>query len=250
MLGLMPAGRCELGYLAAVRIGVAMAIGSVAASDVGCRSRTTSADSPSVAAPASAGCQKDADCKGDRICEDGRCKSVTVAAPETAPSSSPVSAAPPTVPPRVFPPDSFALSVHGWNATIIQESGVDTSAAVMVGEVLPADAQEYCTRDSGGETVSHGGKLTLDRCIAKVLADQAGHKYGASADCIRKSIIDPNGSQFSIVDMEWFETGKGYPVWRRATDGHVLDGSSASGAPVLAGQFQALCPSFTRDFAR
>ena len=43
-------------------------------------------------------------------------------------------------------------SCKGWNGTVVERDGIDTTHATMRGIVTKADLQEYCERDPGGKT--------------------------------------------------------------------------------------------------
>lgn len=138
--------------------------------------------------------------------------------------------------------EELPLSTHGYQATIIKLEGITSSKALAVGEVKQENAKESCERDAGGDTIQYGGKLTIEQCIQEVLKNEKGKLYSISADCPRKTI-----TATTVVDRETFTAiGKdsfGYYIWRENRHGNILDGSSASGAPILGAQFQLLCLS-------
>ena len=138
----------------------------------------------------------------------------------------------------------FPLSIKGWQATIIRLEGLNTSKALAVGQVRYQNAKEYCERDPGGETIKYGGKLTKGQCIQEVLRKEHGNLYSASADCPRKTLLSHIGS-FTLVGQS---SDLGYPqnLWRNNFTGEILDGSNASGAPLLDAQFELLCPAFAK----
>jgi hypothetical protein len=116
-------------------------------------------------------------------------------------------------------------SCSTWNGTIVSISGIDTSKAEMTGTVTRADVQEYCARDSGGETVQHGGKLTIAECVERYLKMTRGGKLFAKADCVRASLEFHDGSDVKRVRFP------------------VEDTSCASGNAPLVSQFKKLCPT-------
>ena len=59
----------------------------------------------------------------------------------------------------------FPLSSKGWQATVVKLEGVNVSKALAVGEVKRENAEEYCERDPGGETIQYGGKLSKEQCV-------------------------------------------------------------------------------------
>jgi hypothetical protein len=136
----------------------------------------------------------------------------------------------------------FPLSSKGWQVTVTKMEGQNTSKALAIGKVTPENAKEYCERDPGGETKEYGGKLTKDQCVEKVLKGEKGKLYSASADCPRKTIKTSWGGTFTVVGMDQF----GQYIWRNIRTGEVLDGSNASGAPIVGEQFKMLCPAFSK----
>jgi hypothetical protein len=122
------------------------------------------------------------------------------------------------------------LSSKGWQSTVVKIEGVNTSKALAVGEVRRPNAAEYCERDPGGMTKKYGGKLTKEQCIERVLREEKGKLYSASADCPRKTILTEFGS-FTLIGIDY---SAGFPdfKWRDNQNGKVLDGSSASGNVV------------------
>jgi hypothetical protein len=136
--------------------------------------------------------------------------------------------------------EEFPLSPKGYQATVVNKEGVNSSKAIAIGKVRGNNAIEYCERDPGGETQEYGGKLTKEQCVEKVLKEEEGKKYLASADCSKKTIKTSWGETFTLVGKD----SVGSYIWRDKRTGRVLDGSNASGAPVVEGQFRMLCPGF------
>ncbi len=136
----------------------------------------------------------------------------------------------------------FPLSSKAWQATVVKIDGINSSNAMAVGEVKAANAEEYCERDPGGETTQYGGKLTKEQCIQKVLTKEKGKLYSASADCPRKTIRTSWDETFTAIGKDSF----GNHIWRNIFSGKVLDGSNASGAPVVEGQFRLLCQAYSK----
>ena len=73
--------------------------------------------------------------------------------------------------------EEFPLSSKGWQATVVQIEGVNSSKALAVGEVKRNNAEEYCERDPGGITQQYGGKLTKGQCVQQVMAKEQGKRY-------------------------------------------------------------------------
>lgn len=140
---------------------------------------------------------------------------------------------------------TFPTSSKGIQATIVAVSGIDTDNAIAIGQVQNSNLREYCSRDSGGITTKYGGKLSFDQCVAKFTSEVGGKKFSSSANCYRKTIQTHSGPTYKLVstDMSY-----GYPlyVWRDVSSGNILDGSSASGAPVVDLTYEMLCPAFAR----
>ena len=130
---------------------------------------------------------------------------------------------------RPYPAGSFILDVTEVEATADSISGKNSAFAKMTGRVRKADAEEYCGRDPDNATISHDGAETKAQCVKDQLKQQAGKTYRASAGCEKKTIVSTRGK---------FAYAGGW----RGDDGQVLDGSNASGAPVIDAQFAALCP--------
>jgi len=155
-----------------------------------------------------------------------------------------IALAPQAILPGLAMAEELSLSSKGWQSTVVKIEGVNTSKALAVGEVKQPDAAEYCERDPGGMTKRYGGKLTKEQCIEQILREEKGKLYSASADCPRKTILTEFGS-FTLVGIDY---SAGFPdfKWRDNQSGKILDGSNASGAPVVESQFKLLCPAFIK----
>jgi hypothetical protein len=140
--------------------------------------------------------------------------------------------------------EDFPLSIKGWQATLTRLEGVNTSKALAVGQVRYQNASEYCERDPGGITTRYGGKLSQEQCIQDVLRQEQGKLYSVSADCPRKILLSHIGS-FTLLSQS-SEQGFRQNLWRNNVTGQILNGSNASGAPLLDAQFQLLCPAFIK----
>ncbi len=137
--------------------------------------------------------------------------------------------------------EEFPLSAKAWQATVVQIEGQNSSRALAVGEVQRNNAEEYCERDPGGITKQYGGKLTKEQCVQNVLGKEKGKRYAASADCPRKTIKTSWDETFVAIGKDSF----GQHKWQNVYTGKILDGSNASGAPVVEGQFKMLCPAYS-----
>ncbi|MEI1247083.1 hypothetical protein [Rhizobium aouanii] len=125
-------------------------------------------------------------------------------------------------------------SCSGWNGTLVSRTGTDSSTAVMAGKVTQADFQEYCERDPGGETIAHGGKLTVEQCVAKYTKTNGKDTSRSTASCSEgtMSFVPPRGKPLHVT----FPLPEGSDV------------SCASGMPPLIEQFKLLCPQAAREF--
>ena len=144
--------------------------------------------------------------------------------------------------PAVAKPSApFFLSSKGPVASIVAYADLNTSNALIVGQIKFGDAQEYCDRDPGGNTTKYGGKQTFSQCVSQVLSNERGKKYYARANCSEGLVIDPSGDRYMLRQKKrdgayWDST------WIDSKDGTALDGSNASGAPVITELYKALCP--------
>ena len=121
-------------------------------------------------------------------------------------------------------------SCKGWNGTINVMDGLNSTKATMTGHVLAKDLREYCTRDPGGETTNYGGKLSIDQCVAKYLA-QKNDPLRTTANCETGDLVFErylNGEK--KVSKQTFPLGIG------------TETSCASGLMPLEAQFAMLCP--------
>ena len=121
-------------------------------------------------------------------------------------------------------------SCKGWNGTINVMDGLNSTKATMTGHVLAKDLREYCTRDPGGETTNYGGKLSIDQCVAKYLA-QKNDPLKTTANCETGDLVFERYSNGEKkVSKETFPLSAG------------TDKSCASGLIPLEAQFAMLCP--------
>ncbi|MGG7581739.1 hypothetical protein [Rhizobium sp. Nf11,1] len=125
-------------------------------------------------------------------------------------------------------------SCAGWNGTLVSRTGTNSSTAVMEGNVNQANFQEYCERDPGGETTTHGGKLTVEQCVAMYMKENGKDTYRSTANCRKGtlSFFPPGGEPLRVT----------FPLPEDA------DVSCASGMPPLIEQFTMLCPQAARKF--
>jgi hypothetical protein len=131
--------------------------------------------------------------------------------------------------------EDFPLaSCSGWDGTLVSRTGTDSRAAVMEGNVNQANFQEYCERDPGYETVAHGGKLTVEQCVAMYLKESGKDTYRSTADC-RKGTLS-------------FFPASGEPLRVTFPLPEDADVSCSSGMPPLIKQFTMLCPRAARKF--
>ena len=136
----------------------------------------------------------------------------------------------------------YSLSSKGPGAKIIFYSGLDSADALIIGQIQAQDAQEFCDRDPGGQTVRGGGKWTIGQCVEEILNDARGEKYYARANCIKNTLSD-RGRHYAIASKEWDSEYKYWEVlWVESRSGAVLDGSEASGAPNLTRIYRVTCP--------
>ena len=139
----------------------------------------------------------------------------------------------------------FPLSSKGYSATIIKIKNIDTDKALAIGQVKKSNAEEYCKRDPGGVTTQYGGKLTIKQCVDNVLKEEHNKKVSATADCLRKKVTVDWGGTYIMKSKAWNETYWEY-TWADDSSGAILDGSGASGAPVIEATFRMLCPAFIK----
>ncbi|MEN3237856.1 hypothetical protein PUR29_30680 [Methylobacterium ajmalii] len=120
-------------------------------------------------------------------------------------------------------------SCKGWNGTVVERDGIDTTHATMRGIVTKADLQEYCERDPGGETKQFGGKLTTAQCVANYLRSEGRATIAAQANCKAGTVSYRYGDRQAAKAR--------FPL---GPDG---DTSCASGNPPMIEQFKMLCPA-------
>ncbi|MBY3447301.1 hypothetical protein [Rhizobium laguerreae] len=125
-------------------------------------------------------------------------------------------------------------SCSGWNGTLVSRTGTDSSTAVMAGKVTQADFQEYCERDPGCDTIAHGGKLTVEQCVAKYRRSNGKDTFRSTANCSEGTLffVPPRGKPLHVT----------FPLPEDS------DVSCASGMPPLIEQFKLLCPQTAREF--
>ena len=113
-----------------------------------------------------------------------------------------------------------------------------------VGQVRQRNAEEYCDREADWLKDKSGRKISKERCIRNILRQERGKFYSISADCPRKILHSHIGS-FTLTGQT-SENGISQNLWRNNATGETLDGSNASGAPLLDAQFELLCPAFVK----
>ncbi|MFF0947818.1 hypothetical protein ACFYE9_09155 [Rhizobium leguminosarum] len=125
-------------------------------------------------------------------------------------------------------------SCAGWNGTLVSRTGTDSNTAVMEGKLTQADFQEYCERDPGYETTAHGGKLTVEQCVATYTRENGKDTFRSTANCSEGTLS--------------FEPSDGKPLRVTFPLPENSDVSCASGMPPLIEQFRLLCPQAAREF--
>ena len=130
-------------------------------------------------------------------------------------------------------------------AKIVAVSGIDTANALAIGQVQNSNLREYCSRDPGGMTTKYGGKMSFSQCFSKMSSEVGGKKYSSQANCPRKLITVHWGPTYKLVSAAK-RNGYWNYVWRDESSGNILDGSFASGAPVVDLTYKMLCPGFAR----
>lgn len=136
---------------------------------------------------------------------------------------------------------SFPLSAKDVGATIKELKGIDTDYAVATGTVTRDDAEEYCTRDPGGMMTAHGGKLSLEQCIASILEERKGKVYRVEADCAERA-MRINGERTYRLDAIDLRSSDRPGFWL-SEDGEVIEGASAAGDLLLDMRFKLVCPA-------
>lgn len=137
----------------------------------------------------------------------------------------------------------FPITAKGCGATVLRITGKDTENALAIGTTTKLDAIECCERDSGGITIPNGGLLTVQQCIDATLKETGEAKHSSSADCPRKRVMTNWGGPFVMISRSSDPLGF---TWKNESTGEILDGSSASGAPIVTLTFELLCPAFSR----
>jgi len=132
---------------------------------------------------------------------------------------------------------SFSLSRKGVQATLVQIDGVDTDHASATAQITPMDHLEYCERDPGGETVQHGGKLTIEQCARASQAQTHQRECRSRADCRAKTVTFSDGTWRFLN----YEAGI---TW---TDPEGAVEQSGAGTEVVDAHFELMCPN---TFAR
>ena len=122
-------------------------------------------------------------------------------------------------------------SCKGWNGTINVMDGLNSTKATMTGSVLAKDLREYCTRDPGGETTNYGGKLSIEQCVEKYLA-QKNDPLTTTANCETGDLVFER-----YLNGEKKTTTVSFPL------AIGTDRSCASGLMPLEYQFAMLCPT-------
>lgn len=126
----------------------------------------------------------------------------------------------------------YAGDRFGPRAYLTALSGAGTEAAFAEGRVDHASAQEAC-RDSGA---------TEPDCAERILRNEAGKTYRASADC-RSGILKPTtGGIFRHAGFWTSGVGNGRSRWRDEA-GQLVGQANASGGLGLAQQWEVLCPA-------
>lgn len=129
---------------------------------------------------------------------------------------------------------SFTTGEKGVQATVTAIDGLDTSHASVTGVMTTADFLEYCTRDPGGATTQHGGKLTVRQCAESEARSTREKTLTATADCKAKSVTLWYGTwRF----LSFGETGITWKGPKGETE------EPWSGTTAAEEQFRLLCPN-------
>lgn len=135
---------------------------------------------------------------------------------------------------------SFPLaSCKGWNGTITEIAGANTSAARMSGVVAREDVLEFCARMQGDEEAKQAACL-------KEQAIQLGGEFGlsATADCRAGRIRTTDEKEYQLRGVRDAGLNGEYSLtWQHVRSGKILDGSCASGEPPISAQYKILCPA-------
>ncbi|MBX3513130.1 MAG: hypothetical protein KF750_06055 [Xanthobacteraceae bacterium] len=126
----------------------------------------------------------------------------------------------------------FWGSRAGMSVTVIHMSGLSTPNAIIRTKHTHEDAISFCRE--------YVGKIT-PLCIREQLAIPLNDAI--EANCPAGEFTNFQGSRFSFQgenkDRKEFQPKY---IIKDLANGDILDGSSASGYPVLAQIFKALCP--------
>lgn len=132
-------------------------------------------------------------------------------------------------------------SCSGWDGTITELTGVNSSNARMRGVITREDFQEFCERMKGEDE-----KDTVKKCVEDLVAEHRGRTLNpldlmSTADCQRGVMRDTNEMAYQLV-------GTSRPpvitlVWKHIRTGKVLEGTCASGGLLLTEQFKLMCPT-------
>ena len=119
----------------------------------------------------------------------------------------------------------YAGDRFGPRAYLTAIAGAGTEAAIAEARVDRASAEEAC-RDSGS---------TEPDCAERILRNEVGRTYRASADC-RGGILEPTtGGVFRHAGLWTSGVGNGRSRWRDET-GRLVEQANASGGLGLAQQ--------------
>jgi hypothetical protein len=134
-----------------------------------------------------------------------------------------------------------ATGSKGPITKIISKRGLGTASAEVRAVVTPEAIRENCANFSGGS------RQQIDACVARITRDGTYAKpYVARANCPARTIQSSWGERYTLVGHD--RDGKRFePVLWQDARGKVLDGSNASSAPALTGQFAVLCQGGNRD---
>lgn len=118
-------------------------------------------------------------------------------------------------------PGSFPFSEHGQTATVLRSSARGTEYAQATVRLTDADARQFCENH----------RVAGEPCTSK----GQSHEWVFSANCATGLLTKTSTDHYERsrrTDEGWYDLEKA----------ELLDGSQASGAPLLDIQFQVLCP--------
>lgn len=144
----------------------------------------------------------------------------------------------------IYKTGSFPLACKSWNGTITEISSADTNRAKITGVVTKEDAQEYCER---------WAEVTkLGECIQSVRIESRNSlALMSTADCSAGRLRDTKEKEYQLLGIgKFYSHGSFDLLWRHVRSGEILNGSCASGAPPLTGQFKLLCPAVVERLVR